>query len=303
VEEPQPAPQAEVDTSASRPSEPQPAAGPALASFADAISADVNRSEDREADAAASEAKPAGEPPRSPDVKSGGRRSQAAQANAARIAELERQVAERDPERIRADIEAQRQREAASEAERQLAETDRQEAEEYARLRDLEDRQMTDQEYNWREGYKAKLKLVPEATRTARAHAQQEMLAYQADLAQRYEGAWNHLKSEMAQAASKPGVERDAIVKGGSFREIADHLYEAGRKSLQPDLDRALEKVRKLEAEGRQFRLSGANGLGAARAPINGGRSAAHTNGRPDFRTASSSALFDAAIRATNGDE
>lgn len=293
------APQAEAATEASRPSEHQPAAGPALASFADAIAADVNHSEDREASEAA-EPKPA---PTSGDVRSGGRRSQAARANEQRIAELERQLAERDPERIRAELAAEQQRAADQQAQSQLAEGEQHDAERYASLRDVPDRDLSDEDYRWRENRKATLALVPGATKAARAQAQAELRAERAALHQELDGTWSQIKREMAHAESKPFVEKGAIIKGASFGAMADHLYEAGRRSLQPELDAALEKVRRLEADSRQFRLSGRNGLGAARAPLAGGRSAAHANGRPDFRTASSSQLFEAAIRASNGDD
>lgn len=291
------APQAEAVTEASRPSEPESAEPRALASFADALASDVGGSEDREASESSPEPKPA---PTSGDVRSGGRRSQAAAANAARIAELERQVAERDPEKIRADLETQRQRAAEDEAVRAASDAAAQKAAWYARVRDVPDRNLSDEEYREREAYKAEL----DAYTTTFPKAQQ---AFSAQAQQAIEGGWAniqaHIKAEMGRSFSKPGVDRDAASKETTYERIADHLYEGGRASRQPEVDALAEKVRRLEAEGRQFRLSGANGLGAARAPINGGRSAAHANGRPDFRTASSSALFEAAIRSTNGDE
>jgi hypothetical protein len=278
-----------------------------LASFAEAIAADVNRSDDRSADAAsldpASDVKLKPAEQQRSDVRNGGRRSQQAAANAERIAELERQLADRDPEKIRADLAAEQQRQQEQAAQSHLADTEQADAERYARLRDVPDRDLSDDDYRWREDRKALLSAFPKARTALEAQTRQELAAYQAQLQQSYEGAWAQITREMGQAESKPGVERGAIVKGTSFSAIADHLYEAGRKSLQPELDRALEQVRRLQGEGRQFRLSGRNGLAAARAPINGGRSAAHANGRPDMRTATSSQLFEAALRASNGDE
>jgi hypothetical protein len=239
-------------------------------------------------------------------VRTGGRRSTAAQANAERIADLERQLAERDPEKIRAQVladrEAEQQREAEAQAQAQLDDTDRAEAEEYRRLRDLEDRQMTDQEYRWREWYKGKLNLVPSATKAAKAQAQAELEAERAALRQEFSGTWDTIKRQMAAAEHLPGVDPGAIVKGANFDAIRDHLYEAGQRSIQPKLDAALAENRRLKAEAQALRVSGRLGLSGTRAPVHGGRSAAHANGKPDFKTASSSDLFAAAVRQQHAD-
>ncbi len=274
----------------------QPDAGP---SFADALRAQEQGDGDPDVKAGDAAPQSADEPAPAPgDVKSG-RRSAAAQENLTRIAELERQLAERDPaqvrERVLAELEAEKAKADEDAAVKATADADAEAAARYERLRDLPDRDLSDEDYRWREEHKAKLAAFPEHRRAVLAEAERVVT-------QREEAGWNRLKAQYAAWTDLPGVDKALIERSTDLYLTGKHLYETGearaRADLQPKLDAALEEVRRLKAEAGQFRLNGRGGLAAARAPISGGgRSGPSAPAIPEGATTTD--LFAAAIRRT----
>ncbi len=233
------------------------------------------------------------------DVSGRGRRARAAEENLQRIADLERQLAERDPGKVReqvlADLEAEKARQAEEAASSEVFASEQADAERYARLRDLPDRDLSDEDYRWREERKALLASFPKARAALSAQAEQQVKAEQSAF-------WQTVRSQLTGLAHKPGLDAAAFKAAPDFAVMGEQLYEAGaeaeRSRLQPKLDQALEKVRRLEAASGQFALAGRGGLAAARAPrVTGGRSGPAGTGLPDYRTSTASDLFGAAIR------
>lgn len=306
----------------SPPSEPAAPAPAELASFDD-IFRDQARADVKDADADpdddADGPDDAESAPKPGDVKAEqqqgkqGRRARAAEENAQRIADLERQVAERDPEKIREEVlqqardqfAAEQQRQAEDDAVKAAADADAEKAAWYLRVRDVPDRNLSDEDYRKREEYKAQLDAFPEATRTARAVAQQEAQAEKDAHKAEVTNFWQGIHGRFGLLQTLEGVTKEALSDTDLYA-IGEHLYATGarvredkvRAELQPKLDKALDEVRRLKAEASQFRLNGRGGLAAARAPMTGGgRSGPSGPGRPDMKTSSASDLFDFALR------
>jgi hypothetical protein len=225
------------------------------------------------------------------------RRSAAARANLERIADLERQLAERDPEQVkqtvRAELEAERGREAERSARAALDAQTQEAADLYERLIATPDAELTAEQYEWREQRKALLKAYP----SVEAH---HKAAYDQKGRRFLEAQRQHLAEQLGRLSERPGVDREVFKSLPTFGELGEHLYEAGRRSRDPELKRAQDRIRALEGDTSQYRLTGGRGLGAARGAIaarGGGRSSGGSPGRPDFKTASASDLFAAAIR------
>lgn len=223
----------------------------------------------------------------------GGRRSRAAEEAASRIADLERQVADRDPERLR-------QRWQSEQHERAAADEDALEAERYERLRDVPIGALSNEDYQWREDYQARLSAFPKARSAMLAEAGHRIKRAEAALAERENGFLLTIRSQVAALNGRPGVSADTLKSAPDFGAIGAHLYAAGdgaaRAELQPKLDAALEEVRRLKGGAAQSRLSGPGGIASARAPIaGGGRSAGPSGAIPE--DASTTDLFAAAIR------
>jgi len=297
-----------------------------LASFEDALRAqavpvrdDVKDGDEDTDDGAADPDKAKSAPPPG-DVKADasqqgkqGRRARAAEENAQRIADLERQLAERDPEKIREQSLAEAREQLAAEQQRKEEEaareavsaTEQADAERYERLRDAADRDLSDEDYRWREEYKATLKAFPKADAAYRALADRRIKAAEDALTAQQNAAWNGIAERFSLLQTLDGVTKETLSEKDLF-VVGQHLYEAGarvreekvRGELQPKLDKALDEVRRLKAEASQFRVNGRGGLAAARAPMTGGgRSGPSGGGRPDWKTASGSDFFAAALR------
>lgn len=329
-----PAPTDAADAGA--PPAPEPATPPppaaerkGLASFEDALRehgaparADVNGDDGSPKPAAddPDDAEPAAEA--SADVKATaeqqagkpGRRARAAEENAQRIADLERQLAERDPEKLRADLraelEAEQARRTEAEAAQAAATADAEEAAWYRSVRDVPDRNLSDEDYRRREEYKAKLDAYPEvvrkATSLARAEADAAKQAHEAEAS----AFWDGVYSRFGLLQTLEGVTRETLAEKDLYL-VGQHLYETGatvreqkvRAELQPKLDKALDEVRRLKAEAAQFKVSGNGGLAAARAPlVGGGRSGASSPAAPDWKTAKGGDFFEAALRRESED-
>jgi hypothetical protein len=241
-------------------------------------------------------------PPPGERVRQGGsgRRSAAARENLERIAELEKLLAERDPEKVkeaaRAEWEAQQQQASSREAQAALDAQSKQDAEVFEQLLAMPDAALTNEQYEWRERRKAILSEFPTVEAHHRATSKQRE-----DQFLRNQRA--HLSEQLSRLAEKPGVERETFKGLETFGELGEHLYEAGRRSRDSELEKAQARIRQLEGEGSQYRLSGTNGLGSARVPLaarGGGRSSGGSPGRPEYRTSSASDLFAAAIRQSS---
>lgn len=291
-----------------------------LASFDDALRsqgatarADAKAGDEapKSADEVTDDGKPASEPSGdvTPEQPGKGRRSQNAEADKARIADLERQVAERDPEAIRqqarADFEAEQQRKAEAEATQAVADADAEEAAWYQRVRDVPDRNLSDEDYRKREDYRARLDLFPTVTKQARALARREADAVKAEHTAEAEAFWQGVHGRFGLLQTLPGVTKEKLAETDLY-EIGRHLYDTGgdtreqkvRAELQPKLDAALEEVRRLKDASQQFRVNGRGGLAAARAPIaGGGRSGASSPATPDWKSSKGGDFFEAALK------
>lgn len=190
-----------------------------------------------------------------------------------RIADLEAQLAERDPEKLREQWESERQAEQVRSQEQarldELAQTQRANVERYRRLIETPDAQLSGEDYAWREEFKEKLAAFPDVQQF-----------YAADTARRIESArtahTESLRSALSQQVSLPGVDAEAFRQMTDWGAMGQHLYEAGARSKQTEIDRLSAENRQQADEIRQLRMSGNGGLGAARGePPPAGRSSA----------------------------
>lgn len=177
---------------------------------------------------------------------------------AERIAELERQLAERDPERLRQQWETERATREATDADEQQARAD---AERYERLRDVPDRDLSDEDYRWREERKALLAQFPKARQAMRAEAARAIEAERL-------GLLNHVATEISARAAKYGIDpkRWGPDSGATFGSMADDIAEAVASPLK-------ERIAELERELHAARTTGPNGIGTLRVPALNGRS------------------------------
>ncbi len=185
-----------------------------------------------------------------------------------KIAELERQVAERDPEKLRQQWAAETTQRAEESELQKLSQARAADVEKYRRLRDERDEDLSADDYAWREDFKAKLRSAPEAEAAHREYARQEIESARGELSARQEAFWDDVRGQMAPLASRPNVDAEAFRKLGRFDQMGDALYEAGRVSGRGEL---AEENRRLREENQQLRLHGPRGISAARAPLNGG--------------------------------
>jgi hypothetical protein len=231
------------------------------------------------------------------------RRGEGREANLARIAELEAEVTQlradtpADPEADRQaaieaavaqarqtweDEQARKAADKASGAEREaiLAREQR-----YRALRDkplstlnAEDYQFVEEERERRERYpdvQRHFETVLEAERAGMFDAASQQLQRDRD------AFWADVRADLATVTTLPGVEVDAVKAAKTFHDRDALVHAAGaawkeaeiRAELQPKLDALTAKLEKAEAENRDLKLTGPRGLGAARAPLNGGRS------------------------------
>jgi hypothetical protein len=196
-----------------------------------------------------------------PGEKRSGRRSSRAQADAERIAELERRLAERDPEKIRADVEA----ELANQREQQALDAqEASDAERYRRLLETPDAELSGEDYQWREERKQLLAAYPRARKLSADLLEAERRSLAADFEGRREAFISNLAGQLERTASKPGVDADFVRKTADLGLIGDHLWEAGARSRDAEVER-------LRAELAEHKLAG---LGSARTGLAGGGSA-----------------------------
>lgn len=181
-----------------------------------------------------------------------------------RVADLERQLAERDPVKLRDQVRAEIL--AESEA-AQASDQERADIERYQRLLSTPDAELSGEDYQWREDRKELLAKYPHVEKHYQSFAQTQI-----------DDGWKRIKSDIGQKmavhASKPGVDADAFSKLDDWGEIGEHLYHAGARAmegdLRPQLEAANARIQELE---QQYRYSGTGGLGSARGAVPAGRS------------------------------
>ena len=123
-------------------------------------------------------------------------------------------------------------------------------------------------DYQWREEFKARLRAYPEVEQLHKTLAEQEITT-------RWDRIRSDISQQMARLSAKPGVDAEAYRRLPDFGQMGDHLYEAGGRARQPEIDQRDTRIAALERELHAVRTSS---LGAARAPVDPGRSSA---GRP----------------------
>ena len=190
-----------------------------------------------------------------------------------RIADLERQLAERDPATIRQQILDEQAAAAAGPDDEQQARAD---ADRFLSLRDLPDdhpKLVEGDNWQWLQEQKKLRADYPKAERALRAWHQKQA---EDAIASRDQAVLGALRRHVA----LPGVDEPTFRKLSDWGDLGDHLYEAGRRSLEPELTSARDRIAELEREQQQARFAGPRGLGSARLPIEAGRSAAPAPGR-----------------------
>ena len=181
-----------------------------------------------------------------------------------RAADLERQLAERDPDKIReqaiADYKAEQLQASENAKLDEIAQTQAATVKRYRELCDTPDLDISPEDYQWREDYKERLKAYPEVQQFHEAAAQLQIEAERTAFL-------GDLRSQITETASLPGVNAELFKKPGTtWLDMGKHLYEAGQSV-------SARRIAELEAENRQLKLSGPRGLGAVRAPMGAGRS------------------------------
>lgn len=184
-----------------------------------------------------------------------------------RAADLERQLAERDPVKIReqaiADFKAEQAAAAESAKLDEIAQTQAATVQRYRTLLEVPDHEISPEDYQWREDYKEKLRQYPEVQQHFQTEAQLQVQ-------QERDAFLGVQRQQLQSVASLPGVDAAQIKKLADYGEIGRHLYEAGKAQGEAPLR---TRIAELENELTQYRVSGSRGLGAQREPVPAGRS------------------------------
>lgn len=187
-----------------------------------------------------------------------------------RAAELEAQLAARDPEKIRAQVRAEIEAEQTTQAEQarldELSKAQQADVEKYRRLNDVPDYKLEPADRQWLQDFKDKLDLFPEVKQFHEADTARRIKAAS-------DGHTQHLLSALARHVKLPGVDEKAFRALDEYGAIGDHLYEAGGRARQPEIDRLKADNERLADQNRQLRGSGNGGMGSAREPAPPGRS------------------------------
>lgn len=238
------------------------------------------------------EATPGEEPPAKPLS----RREQERQAHQERISALEAENARLATEReadlqrardeARASYEADRTRQQTEAEQRAIAAQETADVERYERLRDLPSSEMSAEDWNWVEERKETLKKFPTVEAHHRTQATRFVDSKLAELNQKQGAFWIDVKSQMADAATrngldpkdweKPGVTWNAI--GLAIEQATEaRVTERVTASLKGEVDAARAEVLKVRKE-----LQDANDqlLSLTKAPRSAGRSQTVTDER-----------------------
>jgi hypothetical protein len=208
-----------------------------------------------------------GQPERGPDGKFLPRRGAAEAVRTAeeRVADLERQLAERDPKRLRAQWENERTVQEATQTEADQAKAD---AERYERLRDIPDRDLSDDDYRWREDQKGLLTQYPKA--------RQAMLAEADRRAEAQTNAWgNAIAAEVQTGAAEFGVDPQVWAPGTGATWLS-----MTRDAVAAQTTPLKARIAELERELHSSRTVGPNGFGTVRVPALSGNSGGGTRSK-----------------------
>jgi hypothetical protein len=194
----------------------------------------------------------------------------AAETAEQKAAVLEAKLAEMDPakieEQVRAKIAAEQAQQAEAAKLDDLSKSQRANVEKYRRLNDLPDWKLEKDDRDWLNEFKDKLDLLPEVREFHQTDAEMRIEA----AAKAQEQA---LRTALQRHVSKPGVDPDTFRKLGEWGALGDHLYDAGGKARQPEIDQRDARIAELEGTIRQLTVSGNGGLGAGRDLAPAGRS------------------------------
>jgi len=200
-------------------------------------------------------------------------------AAAARIAELEQQLAARDPATIRQQVLDELAQQATSQAD---AEQAKQDAARYLRLRDLPDGHPELSEgdnWAWLQEQKELRAKFPAAEKAIRTQYEAQLETETARLTQREAGIWDDIRGQLRRAGQKAGVDFEQYKGQPSFEAMGSYLYDAGVRSRDAEIDALTRERDELRAErDQQLRYSGPRGLAATRTPPTAGRSSPGTS-------------------------
>jgi hypothetical protein len=182
-----------------------------------------------------------------------------------RVADLERQLADLDPVKQREKWENERTVQEATQTEADQARAD---AERYERLRDIPDRDLSDDDYRWREDRKALLAQYP----TAR----QAMLAEADRRAESKTTVWaNGIAAEVRTGAAEFGVDPKSWAPGTGATWLS-----MTRDAVKAQTDPLKAEIAELKRELHSSRTVGPNGFGTVRVPALSGNSGGGTRSR-----------------------
>ena len=187
-----------------------------------------------------------------------------------RATEAEAKLALNDPEQIKAQVRAEIEAERVQQAEQakltELSQTQKANVERYRRLVETPDAQLSADDYTWREEFKEKLSAFPEVRDFHQTDAELRIQAASDAHNQALHGA-------LTRHVTLPGVDADTFRKLNDWGSIGDHLYQAGARAQQPEIEKRDARIRELEGRVRQLTVSGNGGLGAGRDLAPAGRS------------------------------
>lgn len=190
-----------------------------------------------------------------------------------RVADLERQLAERDPATIRQQILDEQAQQAAGPSDDEQA---RRDAERYIALRDLPDTDPLLAEgdnWAWLQHQRELRANYPKAARALQAQLDAEAEAIRSEGTREQARFWDDVKAQMTAAGLKKGVDFETYRGLPHFSAMGEHLYDAGSASRQPEIDGLKAELDRALNDNHQLRLTGPRGLGAGRSPIEAGRS------------------------------
>ena len=190
-----------------------------------------------------------------------------------RAAEAERLAAERDPAKLREQHWAEFQAEQARAAEQsqltEVAKTQQADVERYHRLNALPSADLSVEDWDWLDTFKAKLATFPEVERFHQTAAEQRISAER-------ESDRATLRSQITASAYREGVDPEHWKQAGtSWESMALDLANAREARVRAEVQPQLDRLAELERAQQQSRYTGLNGLASVRPPSGNGRSSA----------------------------
>ena len=185
-------------------------------------------------------------------------------------------------EQIRAEVRAEQQTAADNAKLDELAQSKAADVARYRQLLEVPDAEMSGDDYQFREDFKERLRLIPEVESTHRELARQTIEAERKALSTKEVNFLNGIYDQVATLASKAGIDPEKWkAKGVDFAVMAEDYATARVSAREAEVRAELgAEIRRLQDANQQFRLTGSRGLGAARTGLNGGVSG---TGAPDL--------------------